>query len=42
MCALKEKEIVAFQQHILEIDENAFIIFSEAGQIVGNGFKLYY
>lgn len=42
MCALKEKEIVAFQQHILEIDKNAFIIFSEAGQIVGNGFKLYH
>lgn len=42
MCALKEKEIVAFQQRILEIDKNAFIIFSEAGQIVGNGFKLYH
>ena len=41
MCALKEKEIVAFQKRILSIDENAFIIFSEAGQIVGNGFKLY-
>lgn len=41
MCALKEKEIVAFQKRILSIDESAFIIFSEAGQIVGNGFKLY-
>ena len=41
MCALKEKEIVAFQRRILEIDESAFIIFSEAGQIVGNGFKVY-
>ena len=41
MCALKEKEIVAFQRKILEIDENSFIIFSEAGQIVGNGFKVY-
>lgn len=41
MCALKEKEIVEFQRRILDIDENAFIIFSEAGQIVGNGFKVY-
>ena len=41
MCALKEKEIIAFQERILSIDENAFIIFSEAGHIVGNGFKLY-
>lgn len=42
MCALKEKEILAFQYRILEIDSDAFIIFSEAGQIVGNGFKLYH
>ncbi len=42
MCALKEREIVSFQHRILETDENAFIIFSEAGQIIGNGFKLYH
>ena len=41
MCALKESEITYFQKSILEIDENAFIIFSESQQIIGNGFRVY-
>ena len=41
MCALKENELPQFQKRILELDEEAFIIFSESQQIVGNGFRVY-
>lgn len=41
ICALKESEIPEFQQKILSLDENAFIIYSESQQIVGNGFYIY-
>lgn len=41
MCALKENELPEFQRKILEIDNEAFIIFSESQQIVGNGFHVY-
>ena len=41
MCALKEREIPEFQRKVLNIDPNAFIIFSESQQIVGNGFLVY-
>lgn len=41
MCALKENELTDFQRKIHEIDETAFIIFSESQQIVGNGFHVY-
>ena len=41
MCALKQREVVEFQKKILEIDKDAFIIFSESSQIVGNGFYVY-
>lgn len=41
MCALKEKEIPEFQRKVLSIDKDAFIIFSESQQIVGNGFLVY-
>ena len=41
MCALKENEIPQFQRRILELDKEAFIIFSESQQIVGNGFRVY-
>lgn len=40
-CALKESEAVEFQRKILEIDEHAFIVFSESQRIKGNGFYLY-
>lgn len=41
MCALKENEIPNFQQKILETDKNAFIIFAQSQQIIGNGFFVY-
>jgi len=41
VCALKEHETPEFQRKILEIDNDAFIIFSESSQIVGNGFYVY-
>ena len=41
MCALKQREVVEFQKKVLEIDPDAFIIFSESSQIVGNGFYVY-
>lgn len=41
MCALKESELPPFQKKILSIDKDAFIIFSESQQILGNGFRLY-
>ncbi len=40
-CALKESESEKFQKKILELDENAFIVFSESQRIKGNGFYLY-
>lgn len=41
ICALKDSELPEFQKKILEIDETAFIIYSESQQIVGNGFYIY-
>lgn len=41
VCALKENEITQFQHKITQIDPDAFIIFSESQQIVGNGFFVY-
>lgn len=40
-CALKESETEEFQKKILSMDETAFIVFSEAQRIKGNGFYLY-
>ena len=40
-CALKEAESFDFQRKILEIDDKAFIVFSESQRIKGNGFYLY-
>ncbi|MDP4132904.1 MAG: YitT family protein [Bacillota bacterium] len=41
MCALKESEMPEFQKKILMFDKDAFIIYSESQQIIGNGFYLY-
>ncbi len=41
-CAMKDKEAPTFQKKILEIDENAFVVFAESQQIVGNGFHVYH
>ena len=40
-CALKESETEEFQKKVLSMDETAFIVFSEAQRIKGNGFNLY-
>ena len=41
LCALKENETPEFQKQVLALDDQAFIIFSESQQIVGNGFRVY-
>ena len=41
ICALKESELPEFQRKILAMDQDAFIIYSESQQIVGNGFYIY-
>ena len=38
---LKESELPEFQRKILMKDNEAFIIYSESQQIVGNGFYIY-
>lgn len=42
VCALKEYELPPFQKKILELDRNAFIVFCESQQIIGNGFHVYH
>lgn len=41
LCALKAKELQAFQKKILSIDPLSFIIFCESQKIMGNGFYIY-
>lgn len=41
ICALKEQEVLKLQTKIQEIDTGAFIIFSKAEQIKGEGFRIY-
>ena len=41
VCALKENEVPVFQKKILGIDRDAFIVYSESSQIMGNGFHIY-
>ena len=41
MCAMKESEAEEFQEKITNIDKEAFVIFSESQQILGNGFRIY-
>ncbi len=41
MCALKDYEMPEFQKKIEDVDSEAFTIFSESEQIVGNGFHVY-
>lgn len=40
-CALKESETAGFQRKILDIDNEAFIVFAESQRIKGNGFYIY-
>lgn len=39
MCAVRRQEIALFYTAVKSIDQNAFIIVCEAGEIEGNGFK---
>lgn len=41
LCALKENEIPEFEKKVLELDHNAFVVYSESQQIMGNGFRIY-
>ena len=41
MCAIKEKELTNFKDRVLSIDKDAFIVFSESQEILGNGFFIY-
>ena len=41
ICALKESQLPEFQRNIFALDNDAFIIYSESQQIVGNGFYIY-
>ncbi len=40
-CALKAGELEGFQNKIKAIDNEAFVVFAESQQIVGNGFYVY-
>lgn len=42
ICVIKEKEVVEFKRKILDMDKNAFVIFSVAREIMGNGFYIYH
>ena len=39
MCAVRRQEIAVFYSAVKSVDENAFIIVCDAGEIEGNGFK---
>ncbi len=41
MCVIKKHEITAFEQLVLSEDPNAFIIFTGARSVSGEGFKIY-
>ena len=41
ICALKERELIEFQRKVSELDEKAFIIYTESQSIYGNGFYVY-
>lgn len=40
-CAMKDREIADFQNKILSVDSNAFIVYSESQKIKGRGFSIY-
>lgn len=42
LCALKANEIPSFMDKVKKLDENAFCIFLQSRQIVGNGFYVYH
>ena len=42
VCAIKEYELPGFKKNITQIDKDAFVVFSESQQIIGNGFYVYH
>lgn len=38
-CAVKAQEVARFAKEIKNIDENSFVVISDAGEILGEGFK---
>lgn len=40
-CAMKEAELSVFQKKVIEIDPDAFIVYAQSQQILGNGFYVY-
>ena len=41
VCAARPREAAVYQSKINEIDSSAFVIFTEAGKIAGEGFQIY-
>ena len=39
LCAVSPKQLPGLMNKVKEIDENAFIIVSDAKEVVGQGFK---
>ena len=42
ICAMKENEMPSFQNRVLSIDKEAFIVASESQKIFGKGFYVYH
>ena len=40
-CVVSKKEIVVLKEIILKIDNNAFVIVTDAREVVGEGFLEY-
>ncbi len=41
MCVMNKQESAALQDRVKQMDENAFVIFSESKSVLGNGFHIY-
>ncbi len=41
LCAVRKHEVAAILEIIRNLDENAFTVVSDAGEIIGQGFKKY-
>ena len=41
LCVIKKYEIAKLKDIIKETDSSAFVIFSDAREVLGNGFKSY-
>ena len=41
-CVVSKKQIVEVKELVLEIDKNAFVIVTDAREVLGEGFQEYY